>query len=70
MKRIFVYIALIATTTVCYSQDDGKGTIDPQRPSLTESYSIIIPNMIQFENGLDHFKNSGTEVMDHLLEVR
>lgn len=60
MKRIVVLIVLMATTFVGYSQDDDKGTIDAQRPTLTESYSIIVPNMIQFENGIDYFENSGT----------
>lgn len=60
MKRLVSLIIVIATTFVAYSQDDGKGTIDPQRPTLSESYSIIIPNMLQFENGLDYFGNSNT----------
>jgi hypothetical protein len=60
MKRIVVLIVFMATTFAAYSQDDDKGTIDAQRPTLTESYSIILPNMIQFENGLDYFEKSGT----------
>jgi len=60
MKRIVLLVILISKTFVGYSQDDGKGTIDAQRPTLTESYSIIIPNMLQFENGFDYFGNSDT----------
>jgi hypothetical protein len=60
MKRLVSLNILISTTFVGYSQDDGKGTIDPQRPTLSESYSIIIPNMIQFENGLDYYGDSNT----------
>jgi len=60
MKRFVSLIIVIATTFTAYSQEDGKGTIDPQRPTLTESYSIIIPNMLQFENGLDYFGSSDT----------
>ncbi len=41
-----------------YSQEDGKGTIDAQRPTLTESYSIVVPNLLQFENGLDYFDDA------------
>ena len=61
MKRIIILIVLITTTFIGYSQNvDDKGTIDAQRPTLTESYSIIIPNMIQFENGVDYYENSET----------
>ena len=60
MKRLVSLIIVIAITFIAYSQDDDKGTIDPQRPTLTESYSIIIPNMLQFENGFDYFGNSNT----------
>lgn len=58
MKRIVVLTVLITANFVVYSQDDAKGKIDPQRPTLSESYSIIAPNMIQFENGLDYFENT------------
>ena len=55
MKRIIILIVFTTITFIGYSQEvDNKGTIDAQRPTLTESYSIIIPNMIQFENGVDH----------------
>ena len=59
MKVILTFIVLITTAVVGYSQDDSKGVIDPQRPSLSESYSIVIPNIIQFENGFDYLDNSG-----------
>ena len=60
MKRIVVLILLMTATLLGYSQDDDNGTIDAQRPTLTESYSILVPGMIQFENGLDYFDKSGT----------
>ncbi len=60
MKRIAILITVIATTLVAYAQEDDKGTIDPQRPTLTESHSIIKTNMLQFENGLDYNEHSDT----------
>lgn len=60
MKRTVILITLIAVAQAGFSQDDGKGTIDAQRPTLTESYSIIIPNMVQFENGIDYFNENDT----------
>jgi len=57
MKRLVLLIVIFTTIFIGHSQDDGKGRIDPQRPTLTESYSIIVPNMIQSENGVDY---SGT----------
>lgn len=58
MKRLFLFLAITLITSIGYSQDDGMGSIDAQRPTLTESYSIIKPNILQFENGLDYFGNS------------
>jgi hypothetical protein len=60
MKKLFLLIGIISMTFIGYSQEDGKGTIDAQRPTLTESYSIIKTDMIQFENGLDYLGNSDT----------
>jgi hypothetical protein len=53
---LIIYFAVFAT----HAQDDDQSTIDAQRPTLTESYSIILPNMIQFESGLDYFTDSNT----------
>lgn len=60
MKKIVTSILLIAVTFVVNGQDDGKGTIDAQRPTLTESYSIVVPKVLQFENGFDYFDKSST----------
>jgi hypothetical protein len=58
MNKTFLLILYTLVSFAGYSQEDGKGKIDAQRPTLTESYSIIIPNTIQFENGVDYFENS------------
>lgn len=58
MKRIILSITFLSLSLISYAQEDGKGKIDTQRPTLTESYSIIIPNMLQFENGIDYYGNS------------
>lgn len=55
-----IALLLCTATFVVNGQDDGKGTIDAQRPTLTESYSIVVPKMLQFENGFDYFDNSST----------
>lgn len=49
-----VHVALLS---LCkgYAQSVDKGIIDPQRPTLTESYSIVQMDILQFENGLDYF---------------
>ncbi|MGG8495466.1 hypothetical protein ACQY1Q_03545 [Tenacibaculum sp. TC6] len=56
-----LYLSIIACLCWCVTifaqENDGIGNIDAQRPTLTESYSIILPNMLQFENGLDFINN-------------
>lgn len=54
MKTHLTLIALFLLTQT-QAQTTNKGTIDPQRPTLTESYSILIPNILQFENGVEYF---------------
>lgn len=67
----YILGVLLMFTSLAYSQGtmdggflggetDDYGTIDCQRPTLTESYSIIKKNMLQFENGLDYYGNSRT----------
>ena len=60
MKQFILLLAMMITFVGYSQEDDGKGTIDAQRPTLTESYSIIKTDMIQFENGLDYYGNSRT----------
>jgi hypothetical protein len=60
MKKMLSIFLVLFATVVMYGQEDDIGSIDAQRPTLTESYSIILPNMIQFENGLDYFGDSNT----------
>lgn len=60
MKQLLSLIVITLMTFIGYSQDDGMGTIDPQRPTLTESYSIIKKNTLQFENGLDYYAKDST----------
>ena len=59
MKK-FILLFAIMVNVIVYSQEDGKGVIDVQIPTLTESYSIIKTDMVQFENGLDYYGNSRT----------
>ena len=60
MKSRLLVLLLSILTLSLNAQDDDKGTIDAQRPTLTESYSIILPNMLQFESGVDYFSNSNS----------
>lgn len=56
MKKLVSIIIGLTTAWVAYAQEeDGKGTIDAQRPTLTESYSIVVPQVLQFENGIDFY---------------
>lgn len=58
MKTLFPLLLLILIPFIGFAQEnDNIGNIDAQRPTLTESYSIILPNMLQFENGLDFIHN-------------
>ena len=60
MKTSFPLLLLILIPFIGFAQEnDNIGNIDAQRPTLTESYSIILPNMLQFENGLDFIHNKG-----------
>jgi hypothetical protein len=68
MKTILSTILLSTLAFTLFSQDDNKGTIDAQRPTRTESYSIIVPNVIQFENGLDF--DGGSETISYGTFVR
>ena len=52
MRHLFLLV-LLTISTVVYSQDT-LGHIDAQRPTLTESNSIIGTDILQFENGLDY----------------
>ncbi|WP_408031793.1 hypothetical protein [Tenacibaculum xiamenense] len=55
MRKLFPLILCVLLPLLGNAQEDGKGIIDAQRPTLTESYSIVVPNLLQFENGLDYF---------------
>lgn len=58
MNKIVLFALSTLVTIAVYSQEEDIGKIDAQRPTLTESYSIIVPNMLQFENGVDYFEKS------------
>lgn len=61
LVKIFLSLFLILTGALSsFAQEDNFGKIDAQRPTLTESFSIIRPNMLQFENGLDYFSGNDT----------
>lgn len=51
-------MVLITSMISGFAQETNNHTIDAQRPTLTESYSIILPNMLQFENGIEYFGNA------------
>lgn len=57
MKVIFPFFMSIMIPFLSYAQQDNVEVIDAQRPTLTESYSIITPNKLQFENGVDYFNH-------------
>ncbi len=58
MIKFLALLILTSTFLVAHSQDDSIGNIDAQRPTLTESYSIIASNTLQFENGIDYLEDS------------
>ncbi|WP_143032222.1 hypothetical protein [Tenacibaculum sp. MAR_2009_124] len=67
MKTLFPLLVCVLYPFITYSQEDGKGTIDAQRPTLTESFSIVLPNMLQFESGLDYFNDSSDVTFNTFL---
>ena len=58
MKNLLTVLAILWQSSYGHAQANGIGTIDAQRPTITESYSIIAPNMLQFENGVDYSESS------------
>ena len=51
---IFLLVATMVLSFQCaFAQD--KGVIDAQRPTLTESFSIVKLDIVQFETGVDFF---------------
>ncbi|MFL0076662.1 transporter family protein [Tenacibaculum maritimum] len=61
MKKKFLILALGLVCTANYSQEKKQiSSIDAQRPTLTESYSIVDTNMLQLENGIDFYETSDT----------
>ena len=50
----FLIVATMVLSFQCaFAQD--KGVIDAQRPTLTESFSIVKLDIVQFETGVDFF---------------
>jgi len=60
MRRLVSLITMVTIVFIAYSQDDSSDVVDAQRPTLTESYSILALNILQFENGIDYYENSNT----------
>lgn len=49
--RKLLLLSFILLSFVSYSQDTSA--IDPQRPTITESNTLVVKNRLQFENGYD-----------------
>ena len=62
MLRALLLPLILLVTLLSQAQENQIDPIDAQRPTLTESYSIIRPNMMQFENGLDYISNADSVV--------
>jgi hypothetical protein len=57
--RKLILMLILSISAFGYTQDTLEH-IDAQRPTLTESNSIIGTEILQFENGLDYFGKSRT----------